>query len=84
MTERANVLLQVLDEHPDVGYCGPCLAKAAGVVTITGFDEVEQFMQEARAGLWGGLKVEKAGRCSVCRQAQPTIAKPRAGVVRAQ
>ncbi|MEW6544746.1 MAG: hypothetical protein AB1411_14200 [Nitrospirota bacterium] len=84
MTDRIHALLHVLEEHLDRSYCGPCLAKAAGVVTITGFEEVEQFMQEARAGLWGGLKVEKAGRCSVCRQAQPTIAKPRASVASAQ
>ncbi len=77
MEDLATTLLRVLNDHPGMSYCGRCLAKAAGAVTITGLDEVTQFMQEARAGLWGELKVEKAGRCSACGQAQPTIRRPR-------
>ena len=77
MEDLATTLLRVLNDHPGMSYCGQCLAKAAGVVTIAGFDEVTQFMQEVRAGLWGAFKVEKAGRCSACGQAQPTISKPR-------
>lgn len=76
MADLMSTLLQVLNEHPGINYCGLCLAKAAGIVTTTGFDEAEQFVQEARAGLWGRLRVEKSGRCFVCEQAQPTIVKP--------
>ena len=76
MADLISTLLQVLNEHPGMSYCGLCLAKAAGVVTSTGLDETEQFVQEARAGLWGRLRVEKSGRCVICRQAQPTIVKP--------
>lgn len=78
MEGLTSTLLHVLNEHLGMNYCGQCLAKTAGVTTSTGFDEVTQFMQEARAGLWGKLKVNKAGPCSLCRQPTPTIGKPQA------
>lgn len=81
MEGLTSILLQVLNERPGASYCGQCLAKAAGVVETTGSDEVNQFMQEARAGLWGKLKVNKTGPCSLCRQPTPTVGKPQANVV---
>lgn len=73
MEGLAATLIQVLNDHRGMNYCEPCLAHTAGVTTATGFDAVTQFMQEARAGLWGKLTVNKAGPCSLCRQQTPTI-----------
>ncbi len=80
MADLISTLLQVLTEHPGTNFCDQCLGRAAGVSTSAGLDLMTQFMQEARAGLWGKLQVHKAGRCSLCRQPIPTIGKPQVNV----
>ncbi|MDE3019868.1 MAG: hypothetical protein KGI53_12700 [Nitrospirota bacterium] len=81
MEGLAATLLHVLNDHRGMNYCEQCLAQTAGVATATGFDAVTQFMQEARAGLWGKLTVNKTGPCSLCRQPTPTIGKPHANMM---
>lgn len=81
MEDCTSMLVHVLTKRPGRNYCKQCLGRAAGVSTSAGPDLVTQFMQEARAGLWGKLQVNKVGPCSLCWQPIPTIGKPQANVM---